>query len=167
MVWIRNRYARKRTSDQSLQISSISVVHSVVMAIVLAMRAGPIGVAAAASAFLVFQLVMRFARLWLLPAPSVRPRQLLLLRVFERSRKRVWLLDQISALWRSIGPIELIAGPDLATAIVEPHEFLEFLRRKLSRRFLDSEHVLRRQLEVLDTAPDADGASIRNRCRRR
>jgi len=51
----------------------------------------------------------------------------------------------------------MIAGPDLATAAVEPHEFLDFLSRKLDRRFIDSGRTLDLRMDQLDLQPDGDG----------
>jgi hypothetical protein len=47
------------------------------------------------------------------------------------------LFDALDKHWRHVGSIQMIAGPDLATTTVEPHEFLDFLRGRLARRFID------------------------------
>ena len=51
----------------------------------------------------------------------------------------------------------MINGPDLATAALEPHEFLESLRGRLSRQFVDGPDDLRLRLAQLDLDPDPDG----------
>ena len=51
----------------------------------------------------------------------------------------------------------MIAGPDLVTATVEPHEFLEFMGGELSRRFVRGGEDLERRLASADRGPDPDG----------
>jgi hypothetical protein len=50
----------------------------------------------------------------------------------------------------------MIAGPDLVTSTVEPHEFLEFLASGVSRQFVKDRADLARRLEGMDTAADPD-----------
>lgn len=86
-----------------------------------------------------------------------RPRRLLLLRVFGARGRSERLFGQVSARWRAVGSIELIAGPDLASAALEPHEFLDFARGALSRRFIGDPATLARRLAGIDLWPDRDG----------
>jgi hypothetical protein len=51
----------------------------------------------------------------------------------------------------------MIAGPDLANATVEPHEFLDFLAGRLNRRFISGPDVLERRLAEAQTKRDTDG----------
>ncbi len=50
----------------------------------------------------------------------------------------------------------LLSGPDLATTTVEPHEFLDFVRGRLARRFIDGDATFARRLTEMDQAPDRD-----------
>lgn len=50
----------------------------------------------------------------------------------------------------------LIAGPGLAAATVEPHEFLDFVSGKLDHQFIDNPETLARRISNLDTQPDFD-----------
>jgi hypothetical protein len=50
----------------------------------------------------------------------------------------------------------LIAGPDLVTTTVEPHEFLDFLGGGLSRQFVKDRADLAQRLEKIDTGMDPD-----------
>jgi hypothetical protein len=59
--------------------------------------------------------------------------------------------------WRYLGSIRLIAGPDLAAATMEPHEFLDFLSGKLARRFIDTPQTLDLRISEMDNQPDRDG----------
>jgi hypothetical protein len=51
----------------------------------------------------------------------------------------------------------MIAGPDLATTTVEPHELLAFLGGKLSREFVTDNAALARRVTAMDRARDPDG----------
>jgi hypothetical protein len=62
----------------------------------------------------------------------------------------------VGAYWRYIGSVELIAGTDLATDALEPHEFLDFARGKLPRHFVTVDNLGCR-IDQLDLQPDADG----------
>jgi hypothetical protein len=86
-----------------------------------------------------------------------RTPELLLLRVFSLGARSQKLFDAFSKRWLRAGSINLIAGPDLATAIVEPHEFLAFVGGRLSRQFVQDEPDLQQRLTRLDTRPDPDG----------
>ncbi len=99
-------------------------------------------------AFAAFQLLVP-----MLPAPAV----LLVLRVFGDARTTGRLLDAVSAHWRHIGPVRLIAGPDLAVANVEPDEFLAYMTGGLRRRFIASPDDLARRLAESAPRPDPDG----------
>jgi hypothetical protein len=88
---------------------------------------------------------------------KARHPSLLVLRVFAQERSSEGLFDALSKRWLRAGSIGLIAGPDLVTSTVEPHEFLEFVSGRLSRRFIESEAELERRLADRDTRPDPDG----------
>jgi hypothetical protein len=81
---------------------------------------------------------------------------LLLLRVFALGRRSERVFDTVSKWWRHMGSIGLIAGPDLVTSSVEPHEFLSFLGGRLSRRFVQDEADLDRRLAEMDRKADPD-----------
>lgn len=82
---------------------------------------------------------------------------LLLLRVFALGSRSERFFDAFSKWWRRSGSISLIAGPDLITTVVEPHEFLDFVSGRLSRQFVQSEADLEQRLADLDRQPDPDG----------
>jgi hypothetical protein len=86
-----------------------------------------------------------------------RPQQLLLLRVFGARGRSERLLHRLSAYWRLVGTVQLIAGTDLATAALEPDEFLDFARGVLPRQFVRDEADLAARLQRMDRAPDRDG----------
>jgi hypothetical protein len=77
--------------------------------------------------------------------------------VFSLGRRSERLFDALAKHWRHAGSIRLIAGPDLATTTVEPHEFLDFLSGKLARRFIDGPETLDLRISEMDLEPDRDG----------
>jgi hypothetical protein len=85
------------------------------------------------------------------------PPTLLLLRVFSLGRRSERLFDALTTHWRHLGVVRLIAGPDLATTTVEPHEFLDFVSGRLARRFIDGPMALERRLSETGSRPDHDG----------
>jgi hypothetical protein len=101
-------------------------------------------------------IIIRIAGFALLRQYLVSPRdpKLLLLRVFSLGKRSEQLFDTFSKLWRYVGSIRLIAGPDLATTTVEPHEFLDFLSGKLGERFISGPQAPTRRLA--ETAPHRD-----------
>ncbi|HEY6140287.1 MAG TPA: hypothetical protein VI670_21235 [Thermoanaerobaculia bacterium] len=90
-------------------------------------------------------------------APRPNPRTLLLLRVFALSTRSERLFDLLRVHWLRLGNITLIAGPDLITTTVEPHEFLNFLRGQLSRQFVRDRTDLAQRISEMDTEVDPDG----------
>ncbi len=156
--WVGGRYERKRLSDQTLTLDALWLVFGVVQSITLVFE-GWAWIFTGVAAFAAYKLVasVGFA-LWRrpLPAPPAAP-MLLLLRVFSLGRRSERLFDALSKRWLRAGSISLIAGPDLVTTVVEPHEFLEFMGGRLSRRFVQGEADLERRLSALDTRPDPDG----------
>ena len=67
------------------------------------------------------------------------------------------MLADLGQRWRYFGPIRLIAGPDAAHSTIEPHEFFEFLNRRLSRAFVKGPEDLESRFAENTTAPDPDG----------
>jgi hypothetical protein len=83
-----------------------------------------------------------FAAFWLVAARPLDgdaepsgPR-LLMLRVFALGRNSEQLFRQVATDWQYVGPMRLIAGPDLARATVEPDEFLTFAAGRLEDLFI-------------------------------
>jgi hypothetical protein len=88
---------------------------------------------------------------------SQKTSNLLLLRVFALGKRSERLFDLLAMYWRYAGGIRLIAGPDLATATIEPHEFLDFLSGKLTRQFIDDPQTLDLRISEMNPQPDYDG----------
>jgi hypothetical protein len=153
---VARRYRRKAASDQSLLVDQwwllFSVVHTA-----LSLDRGPIAVAMLLP-YVGYRVVVGIGRRRAgREAARYRPVQLLLLRVFGDRGRSQWLMRDLGVHWRHIGSIEMIAGPDLISENMEPHEFLDFLLRRLSRRFIITPDDLRHRLAAMDLRPDADG----------
>ena len=155
--WVGQRYQQKKLSDQSITIDSLWLLFAVVQSIGLAFEAPPwiltglVAFAAYKTASLIgFRLLARAAR----PTPA---KTLLLLRVFALGRRSEQLFNKLRKHWQHAGSIAMIAGPDLATATVEPHEFLDFLSGRLSRHFVQDRADLDRRIAAMDRSFDPDG----------
>ena len=156
--WIRDRYERKRISDQSIILDAIWLLFGVVHSMTLVFE-GAAWMLSGLGAFAVYKGVA-WAGFSLLDNKAGAARngsKLLLLRVFSLGRRSEQLFSVLGMHWRHVGSIQLIAGPDLATTTIEPHEFLDFLRRKLARRFIDGPETLELRLSEMDVVPDQDG----------
>ena len=148
-------YQRKLLSDETILAASVMLPFGLVQSISLVFVAWPLiatGLVAAAA----WRAVARIGIHWATSRIAVGP-TLLLLRVFALGRRSQRLFDALSARWLRTGSLALIAGPDLATSTVEPHEFLDFVSGKLSRQFVRTGPDLERRLAALDTTPDRDG----------
>jgi len=151
-------YRAKRLSDQSLTIDALWLLFGVVQPITFAYEGwGWIvtGLVACASYKLV--TLAGFALCRRRVSCETNAPMLLLLRVFALGRRSERFFDAFTKWWRRSGSISLIAGPDLVTAVVEPHEFLGFISGQLSRQFVQDEADLERRRAVLDRQPDPDG----------
>jgi hypothetical protein len=152
--WIALSYRSQRASDQMLAVDVLMVVFTSCAFLVLFAAFGWSATWVLAS-FPGYKLVFVWYSSW--RRSALTPRTLLLLRVFGSDRRTQRLLDGLGQRWRYIGPIRLIGGPDLADTTIEPHEFLEFLNRRLTRAFISGRDHLERRLAASPTRPDPDG----------
>jgi hypothetical protein len=157
--WIGNRYEQQKISDQSITLDAIWLLFGIVESIVL-FSGGVAFILSGLLAFVVYKVVASAGLSLLGRKESSATRKspgLLLLRVFSLGRRSERLFDALATHWRHVGNIRLIAGPDLATTTVEPHEFLDFLTGKLARRFIDGPQTLGLRISEMDLEPDRDG----------
>jgi hypothetical protein len=154
LAFIRRRYEAKRLSDESLTIDTVWWLFVFGHAVGLAFNhpLAPLGGIVAMAAF---KIVTRigFAR----RTDAGTACKLLLLRSFSLGARSERLFDALEKHWRRVGSIQMIAGADLATRTVEPHEFLDFVTGRLARRFIDGPATLDRRLREMDLFPDRDG----------
>lgn len=152
-VALGRRYRQGRFSSLSVTLDgfwiSIAAMHAVVLV--------PVGGVIAAAPLLAF-LAYKASVLLLRPQPTrSRAVSLLLLRVFDAGERTDRLFRALGKRWPAIGPLRMIAGPDLATSAVQPGEFLEFLGGRLSREFIRDEKDLAERLASPERSqPDLD-----------
>jgi hypothetical protein len=155
--WLARSYARKGTSDQMLSLDAQWLLFTLHLCLSLANTAGSFGLAGIA-AFAGYKVTQRLAFAQLAKRRGRRKNvRILLLRVFGSKQRSERLLDQFGLHWRHAGSIQLIAGTDLATANLEPHEFVSFLSGRLARSFIGSAEQLNQRIAAVDDEPDPDG----------
>ncbi len=151
--WLGACYERRAFSDETLTLGALWLAFAFTHSLLLAtehlawLLAGPL-------AFAVWWLLARRG-LALLPHTDC-PRTLVLLRVFALGSRGAKLFELLRRRWLRGGPIMMIAGPDLATSAVEPHEFLNFLGGKLDRQFVDSAGDMVERIALMPEGPDPD-----------
>ncbi|MES2564064.1 MAG: hypothetical protein V4637_15225 [Pseudomonadota bacterium] len=157
LKWIGQRYQSRRMSDQSLTLDAMWLLFGIVQSITLAFE-GWGWIFTGLFAFVVYKVLtaIGFKVTGIARASNATP-TLLLLRVFALGGKSERLFDALSKRWLRAGPISMIAGPDLVTSTVEPHEFLDFMGGRLSRCFVSGEDDLKRHLNSMDLGADPDG----------
>jgi hypothetical protein len=155
--WVRGRYERKKLSDQSVTLDAIWLLYGLFHSMVLATQ-GPLWLLSIIVAFAGYKVAVRIGFALLGRGTLGRGRtKLLLLRVFSLGKRSERLFDAVAKHWRHVGSIQLIAGPDLATDTVEPHEFMDFVTGKLGSRFIGGPEMLNRSVTEMDVEPDPDG----------
>lgn len=159
LAWIGRRYEQKKTSDQSLMIDAQWLLFGLVQSIGLVFE-GAAWIVTGLVAFTAFRLVSRAAMRRAVAAmgtAAARPQTLLLLRVFALGKRSERLFDRLRRHWQYVGNTTMIAGPDLVTGTIEPHEFLAFLSGRMARQFIRDAADLERRLATVDRTPDHDG----------
>jgi hypothetical protein len=111
----------------------------------------------AVAACVAFAVSYRLLLRRILPGPRPPRRTLLLLRVFADIARTERLFDRVASRWRYLGPVTMIAAPDVAARTVDPSDFLEFATGRLHARFVRSAADLDERLAGLDGEPDPDG----------
>ena len=151
-------YEKKYVSEHSITVDAMWLLFGIANSIGLVFE-GRLWILSGVAAFLVYKMIaaglfylLRVGR----PMKPSSPR-LLFLRVFALGKRSEAIFSAVGRFWRAIGSMQMIAGPDLAAAAVEPHEFLDFLSGKLDRRFIDSGRTLDLRMDQLDLQPDGDG----------
>lgn len=158
LLWIGRRYERKKISDQSIILDSMWLFFGVVYSIDLVFER-PEWILSGLFAFLVYKasLWVGFSLLGGKTPPSGANPKLLLLRVFSLGKRTERLFGILATHWRYVGSILLIQGPDLAMTTIKPHEFLDFLRGRLTRLFIDGPKMFGLRTSEMDFNPDNDG----------
>ena len=154
---LRSLYVKKYVSEQSITIDAVWLIFGIVNSIGLVFE-GRLWILSGLGAFIAYKLItaglLRAGTAQRSRSPGPR---LLLLRVFALGRRSERLYDALGKFWRTVGSLQMIAGPDLATTAIEPHEFLDFMSGRLARRFIDSGGALDLRIDQLDLKPDGEG----------
>ena len=132
-------FANKRFSDIQLVVDCWwAVVAAEVTATSLSTTYGVAGIAGGVAAFVAYRLavaaILRGDR-----SPQRAPR-LLLLRVFGYQARTESLFDRVAQTWRLQGPVQLIAGVDLAMRTADPGDVLALLDGRLAEAYVRTSH---------------------------
>ena len=149
-------FANKRFSDIQLVVDCWwAIVAAEVTATSLSTAHGFAGIAGGVGAFAAYRLavaaLLRSDRL-----PHQAPR-LLLLRVFGYQARTESLFDRVAQTWRLRGPVQLIAGVDLAMRTADPGDMLALLDGRLAEAYVRTPQEVSERLARLDLRPDPDG----------
>jgi hypothetical protein len=157
LKWIRRRYERKKISDETITLDAIWLLFGFIQSLMLASQ-GVVWLFSGFVAFFAYKIIAWLGFSLIKAAdPTKANVRLLLLRVFSLGKRSGQLFGALEKHWRHVGSIQLIAGTDLATDNLEPHEFLDFLSARLARRFIDAPATLKLRISEMDLAPDQDG----------
>src|SRR5499433_154611 len=148
-------YEQKKLSDQSMMVDSLWLLFAVVESVGV-FQASP-WILAGLVALVGYKLVSSLGFRWIDAARASESQTLLLLRVFALGRRSEWLFDKLRKHWQYVGGISMIAGPDLVTSTVEPHQYMQFVGGRLARRVGSRIHDLERGMADADRMPDPDG----------
>lgn len=167
LAWLRLRklaadYEAKRFSDAQLLARTWWLMLVVTIGFdILAGRERPIlAVLLVVGEIVLFPLVNHWVMRWLgvaskaaaKPAPT-----LLLLRVFGYTARTEHLFDRVAARWRLLGPVTMIAAPDVTARTIDAGDYLRWLSGRVDELFVNSRAGLDSKLAKLDLAPDPDG----------
>lgn len=155
---IASRYERKKANDLSLTTDSLWLLFGSTQALGIAFT-HPAWILAAVAGFAVYKGVTRagFSKSGFAASTEPPVSRLLYLRVFALGNRSREVFDAITRIWHYLGNVQVIAGPDLATTTVEPHEFTNYLSGDIARDFIGDTDALDHKLANLDTERDFDG----------
>ena len=151
------RYQAKQASDQMFTLDNWWLL---VTALEILFQMGSSGIASFLFlfAFAGYKVALNLSlRRFNLANQPGKPQPMLLLRVFGHAERARTLADQVGQTWRHAGPINMIGGTDLATALLEPDELMTFWSGKLRQGFVVSPADLETRLDNLDEKRDPDG----------
>ena len=154
LAWIGRQYANKQISDQSILIDLIWIIFGCYWSLLMASN-GLGWILTGLVAFIVYKLALKIC-FGFVNVKSKRVPRLLLLRVFSLGIRSENLYAKFSQMWRYIGTIQFITGPDLVRTTLQPHHLLNFLGGRLLSLFVESRSTLVTRMEQLDNSPDPD-----------
>jgi hypothetical protein len=165
LLRISRRYTKKRFSELQLALGSYWGLMTLIILASVMMLAFEDKTGAAMEwvgllvvlLWLAWRVAQRLALRWAVRRAAPARSPLLLLRVFKPSGRSEAFMDRFLARWRFAAPVWMIAGPDLAGALMEPDEFFAYLRRNLADRFISDAGQIPERLAGLDGERDPDG----------
>jgi hypothetical protein len=147
----------KRFSDVQLMVDCwwliVSAEETAVLSTQMGLWAIPVGLAA----FVAYRVAVTIGLRDPVAAPAAAGRRLLFLRVFGYRARTETMLDKVAQRWRFDGPVQLVAGIDVAARTVDPGDFLAFVGGRLANRYVAGPESLRERLGALDVVRDPDG----------
>jgi hypothetical protein len=155
-------FERKAFSDIQLVVDCwFAIVTMEKIAMDMTAPFGMAGLAIGASAFAAYRVsVELMLRAW---SPAAQASsgggggRLLLLRVFGHQARTERLFDYLAQHWRVRGPVQLIAGTDLAMRTIDPGDVLAFVSGRLRSQYVASIDEIPGRIARLDMRPDPDG----------
>jgi hypothetical protein len=157
LTMLAGAFSRKRFSDVQLVVDCWwFIVAAEVTATILSIDYGFGGILGGLAAFVAYRLSV-FAVLRGFTLPGAVPRRLLLLRVFGYQGRTESLFDRVAQAWRYHGPVQLIAGVDLAMRTADPGDVLAFLSGRLAELYVRTAEAVRVRVARLDLQTDPDG----------
>jgi len=167
LAWLRLRklagaYEAKRFSDAQLLARTwwLMLVVTIGFDILIARGRPVFALLLVAGEVLLFSAVNRWAlrRVKVVGGPAVQPGPiLLLLRVFGYTARTERLFDRVAARWRLLGPVTMIAAPDVTARTIDAGDYLRWLTGRVDELFVTSRVSLDAKLAALDLTPDVDG----------
>lgn len=149
-------FANKRFSDVQLVVDCWwAIAAAEVTATSLSTMHGFAGIGGGVAAFLAYRLAV--AVMLRGDRPPQRAPRLLLLRVFGYQSRTESLFDRVAQTWRLHGPVQLIAGVDLAMRTADPGDMLALLDGRLAEAYVRTPQEVSERLARLDFRPDPDG----------
>jgi len=167
LAWLRLRklardYGAKRFSDAQLLARTwwLMLVATIGFGILVARERPVFALLLVAGEILLFAPVNGWVlqRLGVVRRGEARPAPtLLLLRVFGYTARTERLFDRVAARWRLIGPVTMIAAPDVTARTIDAGDYLRWLTGRVDELFVTSRASLDAKLAALDLNPDPDG----------
>ena len=148
-------FERKRFSDVQLIVDCWWMLVAAEQASLLATTHAYGAIPGALAAFAAYRVVV--AMMLRRPPPEVAVKRLLLLRVFGYQARTESLFDRLAQAWRFDGPVQLIAGTDLASRTATPGSMLRLLSGTLDAQYVANDNDVPARMAQLDVAPDHDG----------
>jgi hypothetical protein len=156
--WLAGAFERKRFSDLQLVVDCWWVVVTAErIAMSLVTTHGAWSLAGGFAAFAAYRITVALALRGSESRRGAAGKRLLLLRVFGYQARTEALFDKVAQRWRFTGPVQLIAGVDLAMRTVDPGDLLAFVNGRLADNWVRAVEDIAPCLDRLDLRRDPDG----------